>query len=274
VLGGLFYGHHKPGMFTLEHEHLLSAVATQAAFALDNANLFEKTFSLNAKKDEFIGMASHELKTPLTSLLGYLQIIDMQLQDDHPTKVFIQKAFQQGNKLNRLVTDLLEVSKMEAGKLPLALTNFDMVSLLKDTIESMQYSTKTHNIKFHTSLSKLNINADKQRIEQVIMNLISNAIKYSYNADLVNIFLSATENEVIAEFQDFGIGIKTEQIEQIFMRFYRVEDISESISGLGLGLYISKEIINRHKGNLWVKSQHGKGSSFYFSLPLQIAITE
>ena len=268
VIGGLFYGHPEAGKFTSHHEVIIESVATQAAIALENAKLYEEIQKLNDKKDEFIGLASHELKTPVTSLSGYLQIINRRLAADDANKGFIEKALMQINKLSDLISDLLDVSKIETGQLPFSFTNFDLLQLLHEVTEVMQYSTKTHRLVLNPGLDKLMVTADRQRIEQVIINLLSNAVKYSPEADLVNISVSIADNKAVVTVQDFGLGISKEQQERIFTRFYRVEDMATHISGLGIGLFISKEIISRHKGRLWIESGQGKGSTFFFEIPL------
>lgn len=268
VIGGLFYGHPEPGKFTVHHQHLVESVAKQAAIALENAKLYEEIQRLNSKKDEFIGLASHELKTPVTSLSGYLQIINRRLPAEDINKGFIEKALTQINKLSALISDLLDVSKIETGQLPLSFTGFNLLELVKEVTEVMQYSTGTHTLSLKANVDKLMVTADRQRIEQVIINLLSNAIKYSPGANLVNISVSVNDNKALVSIQDFGLGISREQQDQIFTRFYRVEDMAVHISGLGIGLFISKEIISRHNGRLWVESEMGKGSVFFFEIPL------
>jgi PAS domain S-box-containing protein len=269
VIGGLFLGHPEPGRFTKEHEILISGVTSQASVALDNAKLYEEIQVLNSKKDEFIGLASHELKTPMTSLNGYLQIIDRSLPGDDKNKLFIQKALAQINKLSGLISDLLDVSKIEAGKLPFTYAAFNLPQLIDEVVDLMQYSTKSHRIIICSDIDDLLVNADRQRIEQVIINLISNAIKYSPQADHINISVSRQDTKAIVAVQDFGIGINKEQHDRIFSRFYRVDDLASHISGLGIGLYISNEIITRHKGKLSVDSETGKGSTFKFEIPVE-----
>ena len=268
VIGGLFYGHPEPGRFSVHHESLVESVATQAAIALENARLYEEIKKLNARKDDFIGLASHELKTPVTSLSGYLQIINRRLPSDDVNKPFIEKALAQINKLSGLISDLLDVSKIETGQLPLSFTGFDLQHLAKEVIEVMQFSTKTHRLTLDSDINKLLVTADRQRIEQVIINLLSNAIKYSPGANEVNVTVSAADNKALVAVRDFGLGITRDQQERIFNRFYRVEDMAAHISGLGIGLFISKEIISRHNGRLWVESEPGKGSVFFFEIPV------
>jgi PAS domain S-box-containing protein len=267
VIGGLFFGHPEPRMFTKEHETLVSSIAAQAAISIDNAKLFEEVKALNQKKDEFIGLASHELKTPLTSISGYLQIIS-KLQTDDKTKQFVNKTVLQVRKLATLVNDLLDVSKIEAGKLQLSVAEFDMVKLIEDTNELTRLNSPKYDIEFNTEVGTCMVSADSQRIEQVLLNLLNNAIKYSPGADKVVVTLRCARDKVTVGVQDFGAGIPLDKRVQIFSRFYRIEETNPNISGLGIGLYISAEIIARHEGKIWVESEVGKGSTFYFSLPM------
>jgi signal transduction histidine kinase len=268
VIGGLFYGHPEPGKFTEEHEKLVAGIANQASLALDNAKLYEEIQKLNSKKDEFIGLASHELKTPITSLNGFLQIISRRLPEGDLNKSFVEKALLQIRKLSGLISDLLDVSKIESGQLPLNITSFDLVNVLREVIEQFQYSTRSHHIALQSDGNSLMISADQQRIEQVVINLLSNAVKYSPGADLVKVSVFGDAHRAIVNVQDFGMGIDKEHKDRIFSRFYRVDDQASHISGLGIGLYISKEIIGRHQGLLKVESASGKGSVFSFEIPI------
>ncbi|WP_345948783.1 PAS domain S-box protein [Mucilaginibacter sp. PAMB04274] len=268
VIGGLFFGHSKAGVFTSEHESLVGPIAAQAAIGLDNAKLYKEVKTLNEKKDEFIGLASHELKTPLTSITGYLQILERMPGSDS-SKKFVSKTVQQVKKLSALVSDLLDVSKIEAGKLQLTKEDFDFRVIVDDAVELIQHSHNTHRINVHTDVNSLQVYGDPQRIEQVVINLLTNAIKYSPMANEVELMLTASANEVKLSVKDFGIGIAPDKFSQLFSRFYRVEELNPNISGLGIGLYISHEIISRHEGNLWVESEPDKGSTFWFTLPLK-----
>ncbi len=221
---------------------------------------------LNKKKDEFIGIASHELKTPLTSISAYLQFLQRSLVDEK-NKQFITKALKQVGKLSDLISDLLDVSKIESGKLPLNCSTFDIYDLTHEVIEIIQYGNIFHKIETSCEGENLLVCADKQRIEQVMINLISNAIKYSPDADRIMISVSETNTDVVVSVQDFGIGIKDDQQSHIFSRFYRVEGVAQHISGLGIGLYICDDIISRHNGILGVESKPGIGSTFSFKIP-------
>ncbi|WP_113663304.1 PAS domain-containing sensor histidine kinase [Pedobacter nanyangensis] len=267
VIGGLFFGHPKPAIFTAEHESLVTAIAAQAAIGIDNALLYQKVRELNDKKDEFIGLASHELKTPLASINGYLQILNRLIKDLNAQK-FLGKASMQVRKLTSLVNDLLDVSKIEAGKLKLTIANFDLREVVDEAIELIRNSTESYEIILAESPETCRVNGDSQRIEQVVINLLSNAIKYSPGANRVEVKITQQMDRVLVAIKDQGLGIAEDKIGNLFSRFYRIDEATPNISGLGIGLYLSHEIIARHQGNIWVESQLGKGSTFWFSLPL------
>ncbi len=268
VIGGLFFGHEQPARFTREHEQLVLAVAAQAAVALDNAKLYENIKELNEKKDEFIGLASHELKTPVTSLKGYLQIIARNLPPDDKSKVLANRALEQVGKLTTLISDLLDVTKIQTGKLPFTYADFDVIKLLTELREILQQTGPSHQLLLNLPAGELVIHADSQRIEQVVINLVTNAVKYSPKADKVIIEALVIDNKFRVSVQDFGIGIQPDQLERVFSRFYRVENLASHMSGLGIGLYICQEIVNRHQGRLWVESTYGEGSTFHFEIPI------
>lgn len=223
------------------------------------------------RKDEFIGVASHELKTPLTSVKGYLQLLGVK-EDQQPNKQFVQKALQNVNKLESLIKDLLDVSKIQSGQLQLNFQLFNIDELLDETISSFQLVSSTHQIIRKDRLDNEMIFADRQRIEQVLVNLLSNAIKYSPGESEVLVNAKKEDNQLIIKVRDFGIGVPPEEQANIFERFYRTKGLAIHISGFGLGLYICRDIINRHHGKIWVETE-GKGSAFYFSLPLQIPVS-
>ncbi|GAA4104281.1 PAS domain S-box protein [Mucilaginibacter panaciglaebae] len=268
VIGGLFFGHPEPAKFKQEHEQLIAGIGSQASVALENARLYQEITTLNAKKDEFIGLASHELKTPVTSISGYLQIIERGLPDGDRSKSFINKTLKQVNKLTTLISDLLDVSKIQTGKLPLSYAEFDLVAVLADVSEMLQQNSVRHKIELNYNKKPIIIKADQQRVEQVVINLVTNAIKYSPGADKVIINAGVSDKKVKVSVRDFGIGIAEDQHSRIFSRFYRVENLASHMSGLGIGLYISYEIIERHHGKMWVDSELGVGSTFTFELPI------
>lgn len=219
------------------------------------------------KKDEFIGIASHELKTPLTAIKGYAELL-RQVEDREPHKMYAERTLAGVEKLERLIRDLLDVSKIQSGQLELSIKEFNIDKLLDDTIASVQMVTGTHIITRENTMDNEMITADQQRIEQVITNLLSNAIKYSPRESKVIVSCSKTDKELIIKIRDYGMGIAKEEQLNIFERFYRTKETSNTITGFGLGLYICKDIIRRHHGKIWVEPEE-KGSAFYFSLPLK-----
>lgn len=224
---------------------------------------------IEQNKDEFIGIASHELKTPLTSAKAYMQLVQSMIEKDNgsdvETALFVQKANSFIDKLNLLISELLDITKIRHGKLHLNFSTFDLQQMISENIEFIQPASG-HKIILETSKSAF-IRADKERLQQVIYNLVSNAIKYSPDADKVTVSYEMTKDEVLVMVKDEGIGIPKSDLEKIFERFYRVEKDGSKFQGLGIGLFISAEIIKRHNGKIWVESEPGKGSVFYFSIP-------
>lgn len=226
--------------------------------------------TIDEKKDEFIGIASHELKTPLTSLKAYIQLLDSILpaDDNSMPKLYVKKANEYVRRLNNLISDLLDVTKIQAGKLTLDISEFDFDAFANDCIEALRQTNTTHRLILEGS-SGLIVKGDKLRLEQVFINYVLNAIKYSPKADKVIIRLAAAENMLKVSVTDFGVGIAPGDVKKLFERFYRVKAHAHKFSGLGLGLYISAEIVKRHGGSVWAESEVGKGSTFYFSLPVR-----
>lgn len=222
------------------------------------------------KKDEFISIASHELKTPLTSVKGYVQLLERSIEKgDVPTlKKHLLKAQVQLEKLNELITDLLDISKIESGKLKFNKQPFMMDTLLDSVTEIIHQSNPEFKI-IKTGTAKREICGDEMRIEQVIINFLTNAIKYSPGTSEIHIKVEERGEQVYVGVKDFGIGINADQQKNVFEKFYRVEETAIHFQGLGIGLYISAEIIRRHNGEVGVHSIPGEGSEFYFSIPLQ-----
>ena len=220
------------------------------------------------KKDEFIGVASHELKTPLTSLKGYIQLI-RQIRLPDPAGLYIEKANSSLNKLQHLINDLLDVSRIQAGKLKFDTTVFDLSALLHLWVDNSRHMHPSHDIKKELD-ENIFINGNEERLEQVVMNLINNAVKYSPGNK--NIIIRATKDDAAAmvSVTDFGIGLSAEDQAKVFDRFYQVASNGSNLSGLGMGLYISSEIIREHQGTLSVKSKLNKGATFSISLPLVV----
>lgn len=221
------------------------------------------------KKDEFISIASHELKTPLTSVKGYVQLLARSIdKGDIPTvKKHLVKAEAQLEKLNDLIAELLDISKIESGKLEFNKKYFDLDQLLDGVLEVIHHANPGFKIIRNGTVAK-EIYADEMRIEQVIVNFLTNAIKYSPGTNEIHVNVQVNDNQLYLGVRDFGIGIVPELQNTVFEKFYRVEETAIHFQGLGIGLYISAEIINRHGGKIGVKSKLGEGSEFYFTLPV------
>jgi PAS domain S-box-containing protein len=220
------------------------------------------------RRDEFVSTASHELKTPITSQKAFGELLERMIDKNGDTKYkpYIQKINKQTEKLTKLVEDLLELSRLQAGRLKLDTQLFEFDDLVEEIVDNMQLTT--HHTIIQKGEIKRKILGDRERLGQVLMNLLSNAIKYSPKAKKVIISSATEENTIIVSIQDFGIGIAKEYHKRIFERFFRVTGPEEkTYPGMGIGLHVCQEIIARHGGKIWVESKKGKGSTFSFSLP-------
>ncbi|UEG55258.1 PAS domain-containing sensor histidine kinase [Mucilaginibacter daejeonensis] len=223
-------------------------------------------------KNDFIGMASHELKTPITSIKAYVQLL-LTIYAKREHDEFLMRSLstvnKQINKLTRLITDLLDVSKMESGRLSLNSEVFTLHDLIKETVDEVQHTSSQHDIIYSGLPPTISIYADRDRIAQVVTNFLTNAIKYSPESDRVDVDVEISEREVTVIVRDYGIGIDTTEQAKIFDRFYRVEGRNEqTFSGFGIGLYVVAEIVKRHNGRVWVLSEKNKGAAFHFTLPI------
>ncbi|MES2456151.1 MAG: ATP-binding protein [Bacteroidota bacterium] len=217
------------------------------------------------QKDEFLSIASHELKTPLTGIKAFTQLM-RRSTDLERTATYIEKSTDNIHRLEKLINDLLDVTKINAGKLSYDLQPFNFSQMLKDCVESAQLTT-SHQI-ILTQTEDLTITGDRLRLEQVINNFLSNAIKYSPDGKEVIVKSDLAGDALIVSVQDFGIGIQEQHVQRLFDRYYRIDNSAMRFEGLGLGLFISSEILKRHMGTFWIESEPGKGSTFYFRLPL------
>ncbi|WP_207533030.1 CHASE domain-containing sensor histidine kinase [Desertivirga arenae] len=232
--------------------------------ALEELNF---TKEIERKKDEFIGIASHELKTPLTSIKAYLQMLERSDLGEKQ-KNFVKKANTQANKLNSLIADLLDVSKIQAGSIKINKVPFPLSELISESIESVMHMFSSHSINGPETVPVITLQGDKLRLEQALINLLVNAIKYSPGTGAIELSISTTNNKVTICVEDQGIGISRTHQARIFEKFYRSEDLSPFFSGLGMGLFIAHEIVRRHQGDISVESELGKGSRFCIHLPI------
>ncbi|MDQ3014690.1 MAG: PAS domain-containing sensor histidine kinase [bacterium] len=225
---------------------------------------------IEKQKDDFISMVSHELKTPLTSIKMFIQLLhETHKKRKDKKSIFISnKISTQVDKLTNMMSSFLNVYAIQSGKMDMHKALFSIDKIIQDEVETFEYTTETHVISLKGKTG-IKIFADKERISQVITNLLTNAIKYSPGANKIIVNVSKIASGITVSVQDFGMGIAKDQQKKIFERFYRTNGKKEKdIEGLGLGLHIASEIMKAHEGKMWVESTVGVGSTFFFSLPI------
>jgi len=221
------------------------------------------------RKNDFIAIVSHELKTPLTSMKGFIQV--MQLKAKRDENAFAHKALEgaerQINKMTSMINGFLDISRLESGKIMMNFQRVELFEVVEEVIEEYTTTVTSHHI-FSDCQSGFFVKIDREKLGHVISNLISNAIKYSPSGSNIHVACYESDEQAIFKIRDEGMGINEIDLPKLFERFYRVESSTmATVSGFGIGLYLSSEIINRHGGKIWAESDLGKGSTFYFSLP-------
>lgn len=247
-------------------------LADRAAMAIDHARLYRDVQEAVRVRDSFLLIASHELKTPLTAMLGQAQLLQRRLaatelatRDQRAIRVIVEQT----HRLNKLVGSLLDVSRLSQGQLAITCTPFDLNPLVQRTVHDFQLSTEQHTVVCELPEQPLVINGDELRLEQVFQNLLQNAIKYSPHESQVLVRVERLNNQAVVMVSDQGIGIPEGAIANLFQRFYRVNSAaSQPMSGIGIGLYVVREIITLHGGSVFVESTEGQGSTFTIALPL------
>ncbi|GAB3930921.1 PAS domain-containing sensor histidine kinase [Mucilaginibacter myungsuensis] len=222
------------------------------------------------RKNDFISMVSHELKTPLTSVISYVQIAQKRAaqNNDELAGNMLARAGKQLAKMTRMINGFLNVSRLESGRIHIDLEPFDLSLLIKEVEEETAATINSHHINFDHN-GETWVNADREKIEQVFNNLISNAIKYSHADTAIEVSYHVTGDHVQVSVTDEGIGIDPNDLPRLFERYYRVKEAElNHIAGFGIGLYLCAEIIKRHGGEIWAESSAEKGSVFNFTLPL------
>ena len=249
--------------------HMAQELASRAALAIENSRLYSESQRAVALRDDFISVASHELKTPVTSLRVYAEVLQRQAaqRHDEQTSHSLGKMVTQLGRLTLLVSDLLDVSRIDAGKLELRRDSVDLRQLVGEVVDALRATTSKHRIDVVGTIRQP-LTGDRERLEQVLTNLLTNAIKYSPQGERVIVRLAETAHDATIEVEDFGIGIDPDDRGRIFDRFYRSSSSQQrTFPGLGMGLYISSEIVRRHGGTIWATSDTGRGSVFHVVLP-------
>lgn len=250
--------------------------APVAPQAKEDHSLDEHSSPLDEMKSNFVSIAAHELRTPLTSIKGYLSVYMNDYKDklDSDQRALLNHIGSATEELLALVENLLNVSRIERGAMNLSLTELDWQELVGNVVEDFQERATQKNIqlKFTPSQAPIPpIKVDKVRVIEVISNLLSNAINYTNPGGVVQVWAESGNGEIVTHVGDSGQGIPKQSIPNLFNKFYRVSNgLTQNANpdGNGLGLYISKAIVDMHKGKIWVESEVGKGSRFSFSLPL------
>ena len=279
MLGALVIAANDPDRAVTDEDlPLAELLAERAALAIENSKLYteqvearRKVEDLSRLKDEFLSIASHELRTPVTSIKGYTQLAKTLIRENDLTtsEEYLDIALDQIDRMSRLILELLDVSRIETGRLEIRRESIQWATFVRDVVH--RHHTAVSDRRFHVNVpddGKL-VQGDRDRLEQVLGNLLENAVKYSPDGSEILVNVEDRDETIVTSVCDRGIGIPADEIGQVFERFHRGRQVSSTnYGGLGLGLYITKQIVERHGGNIWVESREGSGTSFFFSLPV------
>ncbi|HUS16887.1 MAG TPA: PAS domain S-box protein [Chloroflexia bacterium] len=250
---------------------VLEELATRAALALENARLYQEAQAAISVRDQFLAVAAHELKTPLTSLLAAVQLVQRRLGNAGALTERDERALRlaglQATRLTRMINGLLDVSRIEAGRLSLEQEPLELSALAQQVVGELQVSGHERAVTLTVSDESLWVNGDPLRLEQVIQNLVSNGLKYSPPEAPVAVDLTGTATTVCLTVSDRGIGIPADALPHVFGRFYRGANVAPTVGGMGIGLYVVSEIVSLHGGAVTVESTEGQGSRFTVTLP-------
>jgi signal transduction histidine kinase len=272
VLGTITCLDHEGGSFTTEDMDVLMMLASQASIAITNAILYERTKELDRLKSEFVAVVSHEVRTPITSIKGSLEL----LSDERfhklpaPQKELLSICQANTERLISLINDILDFSKLESSKLSLNLEPMEVDGVLSEAVENIRSlaAQKEVVIDLTVDVTAGKIEADPMRVGQVATNLIGNAIKFSPDKSRIEVFASGDPEKITVSVKDYGRGISPRDITRLFQRFAQLDSsTTRKAGGTGLGLVISKGIVEQHGGTIWVESALNEGSTFSFSLP-------
>jgi PAS domain S-box-containing protein len=279
-LGAITFTFTQPGRrYDTADLALARELASRAATAIDNARLYREAQEAVRLRDQFLSIASHELKTPLTTLLGNAQLLQRRARREGDFKErhlhTIDVIADQASRLNKMIAALLDISRIETGHLSIERAPVDLSALAQRVVEEVRPTLDQHTIKYVALNQPLVVEGDELRLEQVLQNLIGNAIKYSPQGGPVVVRVARRDAMACVDVIDQGIGIPATALPQLFRRFYRAANVdAQHISGMGVGLYVVKEIVALHGGKVTVASQEGEGSTFSCCLPLQVTSFE
>ena len=280
LLGALAVIRNSAGEFAPEVIDLLKTFATQSALAIQNARLFreieEKSGELataSRHKSEFLANMSHELRTPLNAIIGFSEVLSERMFGEINEKQaeYLDDILESGRHLLSLINDILDLSKIEAGRMELEATDFDLPSAIESTLMLVRERAHRRGITLARNIDErlAMIRGDERKVKQVLLNLLSNALKFTPEGGQIGVQAELRDGAAEISVTDTGVGIAPEDQETVFEEFRQVGMASKKVEGTGLGLAISRKFIELHCGKIWVKSQVGAGSTFAFTLPLQ-----
>jgi signal transduction histidine kinase len=281
LLGALVVSRITPGDFAPEVIALLKTFATQSALAIQNARLYReieiKSRELEAAsqhKSEFLANMSHELRTPLNAIIGFSEVLAERMFGEVNDKQaeYLADILESGRHLLSLINDILDLSKIEAGRMELEPTTFHLPSVIENALTLVRERAQRHGIALGRMVDErlAMIHADERKVKQVLLNLLSNALKFTPEGGRIDVQAAARDDAVEISVTDTGVGIAPEDQATVFEEFRQVGSVAKKVEGTGLGLAISRKFIELHGGKIWVESQVGKGSTFAFTLPLPI----
>jgi signal transduction histidine kinase len=280
VIGGLGVTRKMPGAFTPEVVRLLTTFATQSALAIQNARLFreieQKSRELEAAsrhKSEFLANMSHELRTPLNAIIGFSEVLSEGMFGEINEKQteYLKDILESGQHLLSLINDILDLSKIEAGRMELEPTDFDLPSAIENALILVRERASRRGITLGRTIDERlgDIRADERKVKQVLLNLLSNALKFTPEGGSIDVRAGLQDGAAAISVTDTGVGIAPEDQEAVFEEFRQVGTAAKKVEGTGLGLALSRKFIELHGGRIWVKSQVGAGSTFTFTLPVR-----
>ena len=272
VLGGLFFGHSRVGVFTERHEQLVGGIASWASMALQNAHLYTEARDANRMKDEFLAVLSHELRTPLNAIVGYARLLRGGILSGEKAERGLETLERNATALTRIVEDVLEVSRIITGKIRLDVQPVELPLILHNAVATVQPAADAKGVRLQTLIDQRvgPVSGDPDRLQQVVWNLLSNAVKFTSRGGRVQIRLERVDSHIDIVVSDTGIGIKPEFLPHVFERFHQAESgTTRKAGGLGLGLAIVRHMVELHGGTVEASSAgEGQGASFRVRLPV------
>ncbi len=278
VLGGLFFGHSKPGVFTEQHERLAAGVASWAALALQNARLYVAAREADRLKDQFLAVLSHELRTPLNAILGYARLLRGGVLTGEKAERGLETLERNASSLTQIVEDVLDVSRIVSGKIRLDVQPVELPLVIHNAVATVQPAADAKGVRLHTIVDPRcgPVAGDPERLQQVVWNLLSNAVKFTPKGGRVEVRLERVNSHIELVVSDTGIGIRPDFLRHVFERFRQADaGTTRSTGGLGLGLSIVRNIVEMHGGSVHVASEGtDRGATFRVRLPMMIVSPE